>query len=176
MTLKVSNQVRKILADNNLGIKLDIGCGSNKQPGFIGMDKRKLETVDIVHDAEHFPYPIPDESCSVVLMSHVWEHIKPWLTIDLMNELWRITKPGGQLWLALPYGWSFGYIQDPTHCNPANEATWTYFDPEHISGLYKVYQPLPWKIERNEYQVTGNMEVILSKRPKDYKKEVKDGK
>ena len=174
MTPKVSAKTRKLLAENNLGIKLDLGCGWAKQPGFVGMDKRAIDTADIVHDLEVFPYPLPDESCSVILMSHVWEHLDPKYSIDVMNEIWRITQPKGQLWLSLPYAWSFGYIQDPTHKNPANEATWGYFDPEHQSKLYEVYRPLPWKIERNEYQVTGNMEVIMSKRPKDYKKEAKD--
>jgi len=97
-------------------IKLDVGCGNNKQPGFIGMDKRKLKGVDIVHDLESFPYPIPDNSCRIITASHLVEHIKPWLMIDFMNELWRIMEPGGQLAFAYPYGVNSGFQQDPTHC------------------------------------------------------------
>ncbi len=33
---------------NKAGILLDIGCGGNKQKGFVGMDKRKLKGVDII--------------------------------------------------------------------------------------------------------------------------------
>ena len=33
-------------------IRLDVGCGSNKQHGYVGMDIRKIKGVDIVHDAE----------------------------------------------------------------------------------------------------------------------------
>lgn len=154
--------IKKILAENNLGIKLDVGCGFNKQTGFVGLDKRDVAGVDIVHDAEVFPYPLPDESCSIILMSHLIEHIKPWLTVDLFNELWRLMKPGGQIWIGTPYAGSFGFWQDPTHCNGCNEATWTYFDPDY--PLYQIYRPKPWKIQKNAWFETGNMEVIMEKR------------
>jgi len=142
-------------------IKLDVGCGNNKQPGFIGMDKRKLKGVDIVHDLESFPYPIPDNSCRIITASHLVEHIKPWLMIDFMNELWRIMEPGGQLAFAYPYGVNSGFQQDPTHCNPCNQATWTYFDPGY--QMYDIYFPNPWFIENNLWQETGQGEVLFKK-------------
>ena len=143
---------------------LDIGCGANKRQGFVGMDRRQVEGVDIVHDLEVFPYPLDDESCLTIVGSHIVEHIKPWLMIDFMNELWRLLKPDGQLALSMPYGVSYGYVQDPTHCNPCNEATWTYFDPDR--PLYQIYKPKPWKIVPGfpVWQNSGNLEVIMAKR------------
>jgi len=145
------------------GIMLDIGCGENKQPNFVGMDKRKVKGVDVVHNLEDLPYPFEDDICLTIIGSHIWEHLKPWLTIDIMNELWRIMKVGGQLAFSLPYGWSYGFIQDPTHCNPTNEATWQYFDPRF--PLWQIYKPKPWMIEKGfpVWQVNGNMEVLLKK-------------
>ena len=143
------------------GILLDIGCGENKQPNFTGMDKRDLPGVDIVHDLEEFPYPIKDSDCLTITGSHIIEHIKPWLMIDFMNELWRIMKVDGQLALSAPYGWSYGYIQDPTHCNPCNEATFDYFDS--TKPLYQIYKPKPWCVEHCTWQQTGNIEVVLRK-------------
>ena len=145
------------------GILLDIGCGEAKQPGFVGMDKRALDTVDIVHDLEEFPYPLEDESCLTIVGSHIVEHIKPWLMIDFMNELWRLLKPEGQLALSTPYAGSPGYWQDPTHCNGCTERTWQYFDPTY--PLYNIYKPKPWRIEKGfpVYQVTGNLEVVMRK-------------
>ena len=159
----MNKQTVKTVVEKNKGIRLDIGCGGNKNEGFVGMDKRPLKGVDIVHDLEQFPYPIEDNSCLMITGSHIVEHIKPWLMIDFMNELWRIMKPGGQLAFAHPYGWSFGYIQDPTHCNPCNEATWQYFDPKY--PLYQIYQPKSWHLEEGfpVWQNTGNMEVIFRK-------------
>lgn len=98
------------------GILLDIGCGGNKQERFVGMDKRALPGVDIIHDLEVFPYPLKDESCLTIVGSHIIEHIKPWLMLDLMNELWRLLIPDGQLALAHPYGVNTLFVQDPTHC------------------------------------------------------------
>jgi SAM-dependent methyltransferase len=120
-----------------------------------------------VHDLEVFPYPIEDGICDTVVGSHIYEHIKPWLSIDFMNELWRILKVDGQLALSMPYGWSKGFIQDPTHCNPANEATFQYFDPRF--PLYQIYQPKPWEIEKGypAYQINGNMEILMRKVAED---------
>jgi hypothetical protein len=144
------------------GILLDIGCGKVSRPGFVGMDKRNLPNVSIVHDLEKFPYPLKDASVITMVASHILEHIKPWLMIDFMNELWRIAKVDCQLAISMPYGYSSGFLQDPTHCNACNEATWTYFDPDF--PLYQVYEPSPWKITFGPmFQQGGNMEVILTK-------------
>ena len=141
------------------GIRLDIGCGENKQPGFVGMDIRKCDAVDIVWDAQDFPYPLPDNICLQILLSHLWEHIEPKNRIKLMDELWRIMKPEGQLLISVPYYLSFGAYQDPTHYPCPNEATFTYFDPGY--PLYSIYKPKPWKLARNNYSLNGNMEIIM---------------
>jgi len=144
-------------------IMLDIGGGENPQKGYICMDKRDLPTVDIVHDAEDIPYPLKDGSCSVIMMSHLIEHIKPWLTISVMDECWRLLEKDGWLLICTPYATSFGFYQDPTHCNPWNEATPAYFDPTHESGLYSIYKPKPWKIEKLYWDLVGNMEIAFEK-------------
>jgi hypothetical protein len=151
----------------NQGIRLDIGCGENKQSGFVGMDVRPLPGVGIVHDLEVFPWPLPDGCCLMIVGSHIIEHIKPWLTISLFNELWRVMRPGGQLALATPYAGSPGFWQDPTHCNGFNEATFQYFDPDY--PLYQIYKPKPWKLAPGfpVWQVTGNMEILMVKIPEE---------
>lgn len=156
-------EVKKEVIKERTGILLDIGCGENKNDGFVGMDRRPLKGVDIVHDLEVFPYPLEDNSCLAIVGSHIVEHIKPWIMLEFMNELWRIMKPGGRLAFSHPYGWSHGYIQDPTHCNPCNETTWMYFDHRH--PLWRIYKPKPWALGKNSpvWQVTGNMEVLMRK-------------
>jgi len=156
------DDLERVLLEGS-GIRLDIGCGENKQQGFVGMDKRKVQGVDIVHDLEVFPWPLPDECCLMIIGSHIVEHIKPWLQIELWDEMWRVMKLDGQLALSTPYGKSEGFIQDPTHCSPYNAATFQYFDPRY--PLYDVYKPKPWRIEEGfpQWQVTGNMECLLRK-------------
>jgi hypothetical protein len=160
------------LLEANKSIQLDVGCGENKQKGFIGMDIRDLDTVDIVHDFETYPWPLPDECCRRVLCSHVIEHINPaqFGMIKFMDEVWRICKVDAQFVIAMPYATSPGFYQDPTHVNQRNEITWAYFDPlePNTQGLlYKIYKPKPWKITHLSWECNGNMEVILEKRMVD---------
>jgi len=154
--------IAKILEEKG-GIQLDLGCGEFKNTGFVGLDKRALPGVDIVWDLEVFPYPLPDESCWAIVGSHIVEHLKPWLMIDFMNELWRILKFQGQLAFAHPYGVNPLFVQDPTHCNPCNEATWQYFDARY--PLYQIYKPKPWLMEKGfpQWNISGIMEIYFRK-------------
>ena len=141
---------------------LDVGCGEFKQPDCIGMDIRRVPGVDVVHDCEVVPWPFSDRTFTRVIMSHLVEHLKPWLIINIIDDVWRILKPDGILMLAMPYAGSFGHWQDPTHIRPWNEATATYFDPD--KPLYGIYKPKPWKIEANLWRNDGNLEVVFRKR------------
>lgn len=147
-------------------IRLDIGCGPYKQPGFIGMDNRELAGVDIVHDLEETPWPLPDECVTFAVASHVLEHINPHkgTFIRVMDEIWRVLVPAGQFNFVVPYAGSHGYYQDPTHCNPINETTMAYFDPGHHTYLYRFYEPKPWEIKYQTLKA-GMLEGMLTKRP-----------
>jgi SAM-dependent methyltransferase len=195
--------IDQILKKYNQGIKLDIGCGANKQPDFVGMDFRALPGVDIVHNVELFPWPLPNDCVSVAMASHLLEHINPTagdariaplirLLIDkkvltdkevkqyigesdpgpifmrMLDEIWRVLKPGGKFMAAFPYAGSTGFWQDPTHINGINEYTLAYFDPLEAGGhLYKIYKPKPWLIAFSSWGVEGNMEIVLEKRNPD---------
>jgi len=163
--VKLPRNILALLKKHNQGIKLDVGCGENKQENFVGLDIRALDGVDIVHDVETVPYPLPDECCHTILASHLIEHICPKKIMGVMNEWWRLMKVGGQLWLGFPYGNSFGYVQDPSHCCALNEASIAYFDPtaQPNRELFNVYKPRPWKTVKNVHNFGGNMEVILEK-------------
>lgn len=73
--MKYSKELRELI--NAQGVRLDLGCGQSKMPGFIGLDNRPLDGVDIVWDVTKFPYPLPDNSCQVIMASHLLEHIPP---------------------------------------------------------------------------------------------------
>lgn len=202
MKPKISKHIQEILKKNQMGIKLDIGCGANKNKGFVGMDILPLPGVDIVTNFEKFPWPLPDECASLAVASHVLEHISPTphdprteglinlllkknlvsqkeiddfvgevapgaIFLRFMNEVWRILKPGAQFMIAVPYARSDGFLWDPTHINAITEITPEYFDPlgPRTGGqFYKFYQPKPWRIRVNTWQLGGNMEIVLEKR------------
>ena len=165
----IDPKIQRILDDNQMGIRLDLACGGKKQPGFVGIDYRKEEGVDIIHDLEKFPWPLPNECATLAMASHIVEHINPHggVFIAFINEVWRVLKPGGEFLIAAPYATSQGMFRDPTHCNFINEETWCYFDPLdkwYKSLLYEIYRPLPWEIKFNTWHENGNIEVVLVKR------------
>lgn len=171
--------IDKILKEKG-GIRLDIGGGGNPQEGFVNIDYRGVPGVDIVHNLEKFPWPLPDECVSVAVCSHVVEHINPagGTFIEFLNEAWRVLKYGSQLAIVTPYAGSPGYWQDPTHCNGCTEITFSYFDPLDSltdGALYRIYEPAPWEIESRTWHRSGNLEVILKKR-RDDKTYHSDGK
>jgi SAM-dependent methyltransferase len=158
------------LIEEAQGIHLDLGCGANKQPGFVGMDIRPLEGVDIVHDINVHPFPLPDECVTRVMASHLVEHIPPtaingkgtWFPfMAFMDEIWRIGKPGCEFMISAPYWLSPGFAQDPTHCNSINEITFAYFDPLHKSQLWTIYKPKPWYYRFVSFNPNMNIEIMM---------------
>ena len=164
------------LVRNKAGIQLDIGCGANKQPNFVGMDIRALPGVDIVHDINVHPWPLDDECVIRAMASHMLEHIPPvaiaeegtrFPFVEFMNELWRVSKPGAEFMASVPYGSSPGFLQDPTHVNPINEATFAYFDPLHRTQLWLVYEPMPWYYRYVSFDPIWNLEAVLMRHSED---------
>lgn len=158
------------------GIKLDIGCGSHLQEGFVGIDVQDFKNPNIIkHDMEVIPWPLPDECARLVMASHVAEHIDrhKFGFIKWMNEVWRICEFDATFMIAVPYAGSPGYWQDPTHVNPLTENTWFYFDPlardgnGNLINFYKFYRPAPWEIVSCAWDRDGFMEVVLKKRRVD---------
>ena len=95
------------------GAVLDIGCGSAKVPGSVGLDVSPDTAADIVHDLDVFPYPIQDESFDDILLQDVLEHVQQ--PIRLFEELHRIARPGACIQLRTPHFSSVLAYGDPTH-------------------------------------------------------------
>lgn len=152
-------------------LRLDIGCGANLQPGWVGIDAREFPDYEpdrfVRHDLEDTPWPIQGSSADIVQASHIMEHILPRKFIPVMDEMWRVLNHGGQAWITGPYGWSHGFIQDPTHTKPLNETLFCYFTPQvwtgEASSLFEIYKPRPWQwVRQPEFNLGGNLLVILS--------------
>jgi len=110
--------------------KIDFGCGASKKPGFVGVDILKLDGVDIVHDLICFPYPFEDNSVDETWLDNVLEHLAN--PMKVVEELWRISKNGTKLTIAIPYFRSYNAFIDPTHVNFFGVNWLSYFDPRHI--------------------------------------------
>lgn len=110
---------------------LDVGCGRRKLPGAVGIDRRRRRAVaaelqlDIDHDLLDFPWPIEDSSFELVHCSHVLEHLPP--TARVMEEIYRVLKPGGQAFLVCPhFSWVEAY-RHFEHCHFFTLGSFDYF-------------------------------------------------
>lgn len=105
---KISKEIEQLIKDNQ-GIRLDVGCGESKSPGFVGLDILPLPGVDIVWDIERTPWPLPDECAISAVASHVLEHLNPHSgdkrlqgLVDLLVNKKIFTKEEGSEWMGLP--------------------------------------------------------------------------
>ena len=80
-------------------IKLNIGCGDKRIPGYIGIDVVDRGQ-EIVSDIRHIP--LPDNHADEILSVHVVEHFYRWEVSDLLKEWIRILKPGGLMVVECP--------------------------------------------------------------------------
>lgn len=117
--------------------KLNVGCGRNILPEWVNLDFAALPGVDIVHDLERcaeLPLPLDDDSVDEFLLSHVVEHIRN--TLPLMQELYRVAKPGAKAIVRLPHGASDDAWEDPTHVRSYFPQSFGYFS-----------QPFYWRAD-----------------------------
>jgi len=104
---------------------LDAGCGTNKYEGSIGMDNNPRTGADVIHDLDDFPYPFGDNEFDLVVSRHVVEHVPN--VIRFVEELHRITKPGGRIRLLAPHYTNPDWSNDPTHRNHLNSYSFLSF-------------------------------------------------
>jgi SAM-dependent methyltransferase len=101
------------LVPSGPGRILDLGCGSSKTPGAVGVDVSPDTEADVVHDLDVFPYPFEDASFDQILLQDVIEHVAE--PIRLFEELHRIARPAGRIQLRTPHFSSVLAYGDPTH-------------------------------------------------------------
>ena len=116
---------------------LDVGCGINKRPGAIGVDRNPASRADVLCDLDHFPYPFSPGSFDRIYVIHVIEHLQD--VIGAMEEFHRLLRPGGRLRVETPHYTDFSSFCDPTHRHHLNSFSFRYFGENH--GGFGYYSP-----------------------------------
>ena len=129
---------------------LDLGCGKNKTEGAIGVDKIKLEGVDIIYDIEMSPLPFKDNCIDKIICNSVLEHVNN--LVSIMEDFYRVLKPGGILVVNVPHGSSTNYITGPTHKRPFGVRTMDYFTEE---GSLSYYSKVRFEIVEKKVILSG---------------------
>lgn len=107
---------------------IDVGCGTNKYPGAIGLDNNPRTDADVIHDLGVVPYPFPDDEFDLVVSNHVAEHVPD--VMAFVGELFRITKNNGRIRLLTPHYTNPDWPSDPTHRNHFNSYSFNTFSEE----------------------------------------------
>ena len=118
-------------------MRIDLGCGRRKREGFVGVDCQALDGVDVIADCnERLPFDdnVADEVCAFDFL----EHLRNDRRIHIMNEIWRILKPGGLFHSATPSTDGRGAFQDPTHYSFWNENSFVYYTDDRARALYGI--------------------------------------
>jgi SAM-dependent methyltransferase len=133
------------------GLKLHLGCGKSVLPGYIGVDLSPQLGVSVVCDLSKKPWPFEDSSVEQCVMFNLLEHLSD--TIKVMEELWRVSRPGGIVHIQVPYYNSAGAFQDPTHVKFFTERTFDYFTEDGATELshYNYYSRARFEIVKIDF-------------------------
>ena len=127
-------------------VVLNLGAGNRPKKGAVNHDLYyHRDEIDVAWDLNAMPWPWPDEEFDIVYALAVLEHLRCNLA-ESINEVWRITKPGGSTWIKLPLWDSENSYTDPTHLHFAAPGIFDQFDPSTKRGKeYAFYDLRPWR-------------------------------
>lgn len=111
----------------NKSLKLNLGAGNDIREGYINHDVANIRQIDVVHDLNIYPWPFNDNSCEEIVMKDVLEHLDNF--VQALEEIHRILKDGGKIFISVPYWNSANAYIDPTHKRGFHEHTFRFFDP-----------------------------------------------
>lgn len=117
--------------------KYNLGCGTDKRAGYVNVDKCEIFTPDKIIDLEKFPWDIKTNSADEIILHHVLEHIGETSEcfLNIMKELYRISKPFAKIHISVPHPYSYNFIIDPTHVRKITEEIFYMFSKNFCDKL-----------------------------------------
>tara|TARA_R110000824_G_C15231714_1_gene678654 strand:+ start:6042 stop:6590 length:549 start_codon:yes stop_codon:yes gene_type:complete len=83
-------------------VKINLGCGDKKLPGFINVDSRPDVNPDAICVLPTISTEFKEGYADLIYASHVLEHFERNDVTVLLAECYKVLKPGGKLRLAVP--------------------------------------------------------------------------
>lgn len=113
-------------------LKLNLGCGDTRLPGYLNVDKYGTFGPDVLADLEAVPWPFEENSVADIQLIHALEHMgqttEQFLTI--MKEMHRVCRHGARITIKVPHPRSDGFLGDPTHVRPITPNVLSLFSME----------------------------------------------
>jgi SAM-dependent methyltransferase len=116
------------------GLKLHLGCGRDVRPGWVNVDRkdygggRAPGTVLKVADIARDPLPLSDDMFDYAYSQDFLEHLPSERRVHVINEIWRVLKPGGLMEHYVPNASSRNAYGSPTHLSFWNLQVFEHFD------------------------------------------------
>lgn len=131
------------LVRKKAGALLDVSLGGTPQPNSITFAELKCSPLEL-------PWPLPDRSIHTAVITHVLEFLEPAQWFPFWDEVHRVMRPGGIVYMSGPYGGdeSLGWLSDPTHKTRVVEQSFAWLDPRtpfySLNEARGRKQPKPW--------------------------------
>lgn len=109
------------------GIKIYLGAGSDRKPGFVHLDAYPFPGIDVVCDVSK-GLPFPDNSADYIFSQDFLEHTDPMGKVALMNEIWRVLKPNGFMDHIVPLAGSTNDFGSPSHISHWHPQQFEHWD------------------------------------------------
>lgn len=138
-------------------IKINLGCGFRKVDGFINIDNRTEVDPDMLCDVT-VSLPFGDDSVDYVLANDFLEHIPIGETIGVIEEIFRVLKPGGTFESLTPSSDGRGAFSDPTHKSFWNKCSWLYFMVDDYRNLYGIKAKFSGQV--NDYITNDALHIV----------------
>ena len=126
----MSETIQRAAAD--LPSTLHLGCGAVIKGRAHNVDIRDGPDVDETVDLDATPWPWPDDTFSLIVAEHVFEHLAD--VESALRECARVLEPGGRLRTVWPMGQNAW--EDPDH-----ERRWHWDTPARYCGKE------PWDVD-----------------------------
>lgn len=111
--MKILNPEIRRCIDAGSGLRLNLGGGERRLPGYFSLDCVAATKPDILADLNEPLTELPDNSVDAIYARHTLEHVTR--LMELFQELHRVTRPNGRIEIIVPhFSNPFGY-SDPTH-------------------------------------------------------------
>jgi hypothetical protein len=104
-------------------MRLNLGCGDRKLPGWLNVDKIAACNPDQVVDLEALPWPWPDDSVEEAALLHVLEHLGAATDtyLGIFKELYRVCRNDTLVTIVVPHPRHDNFLHDPTHVRVVTE-------------------------------------------------------
>lgn len=157
-------------------MKLNLGSHNKRIEGYTNIDVLELPNVDIIHDLTVFPWPFEMSSVDEILMQEFLEHVGWRQTQAVVNECYRILRPGGKIKIQVPDIEAMcRMIDEQCFCVPKKAASYEDYkadpdcqiclgkakiNPERWHIAFVGAQKHPYDLHRNIFTWNGMLAIL----------------